>query len=73
MEHFCKIRAVDILKNNAAPILTVCLMGAFSIWIKSVTPDGMMIDFATIFVSALVYFGFMFVFARKDFMSIFVF
>lgn len=71
MEYFCKIKAVDILKNNAIPLLTVGLMGAFATWMKSVSTDGILIDFGTIFVSALVYFFLMFVFARKDFISIF--
>lgn len=71
MEHFCEIRAIDIIKNNASPFLTAGIMGIFAMVIKSVTPEGIMIDFCAIFVSALVYFALVFLFARKEFLDIF--
>ena len=71
MEYFCRIKAVDIIKNNVTPVLTAGLMGGFAIWVKSAAPKGILIDFCTISMSALVYFVLVFLFARKDFMDIF--
>ena len=71
MEHFCKIRAIDILKNNVVPFIVTGIMGMFAAWAKSVTPEGLLIDFCVIFASAFVYFFLMFAFARKDFLNIF--
>ena len=70
MEHFCKIRAIDILKNNVVPFIVTGMMGMFAAWAKSVTPEGLLIDFCVIFASAFVYFFLMFAFARKDFLKI---
>lgn len=71
MEHFCEIRAIDIVKNNAIPFFTTALMGAFALLLKSSTPESILIDFCAIFACALVYFILVFLFARKDFMDIF--
>lgn len=70
MQCFCEIRAIDIVTNNAAAFLSAGGMGVFAFWIQSVTPDGMLIDFGTIMICAVVYCMLAFLFAKKDFMNV---